>query len=113
MEKLVENNEEVQKYKQMVFEASPVIGTTHHFFKDEVYKNGALSGKMKRLIGIALGVKAGSLSCLINQTRHAVELGATKEEIMEVMAVAVAMGGTSRIEYAARVIKVLEELGKW
>jgi|LSQX01.2.fsa_nt_gb AhpD family alkylhydroperoxidase len=113
MEKLLENSAEIQKYKNMVFEASPVIGTTHQIFCDELYKDGVLSGKMKRIVGIAVAIRTGSLSCLVNQTKNAVELGATKEEIMEAAAVAIAMGGKSTIEYGARVIRVLEELEKW
>lgn len=109
----METNAEIQAYKQILFEASPVVGITHHLFKDEAYKDCALTGKMKRLIGIAIGVRTGSFSCLVNQTRHAVELGATKEEIIEAISVAIAMGGTSTLEHGAKVIRVLEELGKW
>ena len=113
MERLLTSNAEVQKYKDMVFKASPVVGATHQIFCDELYKDGVLSGKMKRLVGVAVAVRTGACSCLVNQTKNAVEVGATKEEIMEAASVAIAMGGKSTIEYGARVVKVLEELGKW
>ena len=113
MEKLLEINQDLQKYKNMVGQACPVVGSTHDMFMKEVYKDAALSRKMKRLIGIAIGVRTGSFSCMVNQTRRAVEAGATKEEIMESVSVAIAMGGTTTIEYGAKVVKVLEELGKW
>ena len=113
MDNLLEINRDLQKYKDMVGQVSPVIATTHDMFMEEVYKDATLSGKMKRLIGIAIGVNSGSFSCMVNQTRRAIEMEATKEEVMEAVSVAIAMGGTSTIAYGANVVKVLQELGKW
>jgi AhpD family alkylhydroperoxidase len=113
MEKLLEGDAEVRRYKDKVYEASPVIGAADQMYCNELYKDSALPGKMKRLVGIAVAVGTGSDSCLVNQTKCAVELGATKEEIMEVVSVAIVMGGKAALAYSARVVKVLEELGKW
>ena len=113
MDNLLELNKELQKYKEMVGQAVPVVATTHDMFMEEVFKDAALSSKMKRLIGVAVGVKSGSFSCMVNQTRRAVDVGATKEEVMEAVSVAIAMGGTSTIAHGANVVKVLQELGKW
>jgi alkylhydroperoxidase/carboxymuconolactone decarboxylase family protein YurZ len=113
VDNLLELNKELQKYKDMVGQAAPVVATTHDMFMQEVYKDAALSSKVKRLIGVAIGVRSGSFSCMVNQTRRAVEAGATKEEVMESVSVAIAMGGTSTIESGAKVAKVLQELGRW
>ncbi|GAI37165.1 unnamed protein product [marine sediment metagenome] len=43
----------------------------------------------------------------------AVEAGATKAEVLEAVSVAIAMGGTPAIGWSWRVVKILEELGKW
>lgn len=113
MENILEVNNDLQKYKKMVSEACPAISAARNIYTEEVYKDAALSAKMKRLIGVAISVKSGSFSPLVNQTRRAVDLGATKEEVMEAVAVAIAMGGISIVEHGANVVKVLEELGKW
>jgi alkylhydroperoxidase/carboxymuconolactone decarboxylase family protein YurZ len=45
--------------------------------KDEVYKDGALSVKIKRLMSLAIGLRAGCRSCILSQTMSALEAGAT------------------------------------
>lgn len=113
MDNLINVSDELQVYKDRIKEVVPVVGITHDMYNKEIFADGALTGKMKRLIGIAVGVKSSSFSCTVRQTKNAVNLGATKDEVMEAVSVAVAMGGTSALEYAGRVVKVLEELGKW
>jgi AhpD family alkylhydroperoxidase len=81
-------------------------------FRQAVYKDGALSQKMKRLIALACGLQAGCTRCIQGQTKDAVAAGATKEEILEAVAVAVVTGGTAVSAETWRVVKVLEELGK-
>jgi AhpD family alkylhydroperoxidase len=80
-------------------------------FRKEVYKDGALSQKVKRLIALAAGFQAGCTRCVQGQTRDALAAGATKEEILEAVAVAVVMGGTVVSAETWRVVKILEELG--
>ncbi|MFH1031219.1 MAG: carboxymuconolactone decarboxylase family protein [Chloroflexota bacterium] len=82
-------------------------------FRKEVYKDGALSHKTKRLIALALGLQSGCTRCIIGQTRDAIEAGATKVEVLEAASVAVVMGGTQVSAETWRVVKVLKELGKW
>ena len=65
--------------------------------KDEVYKGGALNVKIKRLISLAIGLRAGCRACILSQTMSALEAGATKDEILETIAVEVSMSGTTGI----------------
>jgi len=76
-----------------------------------VYKDGVLSLKVKRLIGLAIGCVSSSIPCILGQTRAAVAAGATKEEIMEALSVVLAMRGTSGYSQGWRVAELLEELG--
>ena len=41
------------------------------------------------------------------------EAGATKAEVLEAVSVAIYMGGSPAIGWSWKVVKVLEELGKW
>jgi len=96
------------KLEQELPAANAVLGA----IRGEVYKDGALSRKVKRLMALAVALRAGCTACIIGQTKSAVEAGASKAEVLEAVAVGIAMGGTPAIGWSWRVIKVLEELGK-
>jgi alkylhydroperoxidase/carboxymuconolactone decarboxylase family protein YurZ len=78
---------------------------------DIVYKDGALTCKVKRLIALGIALRARSVNCIVAQTT-ALEAGATKEEILETISVNVAMSGTTGIAESLKVLKLLDELGK-
>ena len=113
MESLLKFHEESQECRKALSEALPVVKKSHDNYRDEVYREAALSAKTKRLIGIAAAVRSADLFPMINCTIQAVKLGASKEEIMEAVSVAMAMGGNGAIEYGANVVKVLKEMGEW
>ena len=78
----------------------------------EVYKDGALSRKVKRLMALALALGVGRRNCILNQTMTALEDGATKDEVLETISVVVSMRGTTGVAESLRVVQLLDELGK-
>jgi AhpD family alkylhydroperoxidase len=74
-------------------------------------KPGVLSGKFKQIIGIALSVKAQCDRCIPYHVKNAVDLGATRQEILEGCEVAVTMGGGPALMYVENVMKALDDLG--
>ena len=105
------NNERkqlVEKFKQ----ALPDLIDAQSGVGNVAYKDGALTTKVKRLIGLAIALRVGCTNCILAQTMHALESGATKEELLETISVEVAMSGTTGIAESLRVIKLLDELGK-
>jgi AhpD family alkylhydroperoxidase len=76
----------------------------------EVYKDGALSCKVKCLMSLALALGAGCRNCVLGQTTFAMENGASKEEILETLSVVVSMRGTTGVAESLRVIQLLDEL---
>ena len=104
---------ETGKNRDKFDQGLPDIMNTYTAFRKGVYKDGALSHKVKRLIALAVGLQAGCTRCIIGQTKDAVEAGATKAEVLEAVSVAIVMGGTVVSAETWRVVKVLEELGKW
>lgn len=54
---------------------------------------GALSSKTKELIAAALAVANGCTDCITFHSKACVKLGATEEEFMEALGVAIYMGG--------------------
>ncbi|MCK4368626.1 MAG: carboxymuconolactone decarboxylase family protein [Dehalococcoidales bacterium] len=91
-------------------EAQPDIMAAYSAHRDEVYKAGALSHKIKRLIALGIALRAGCTACILFQTKMAVEAGATKDEITEAVSVAVAMAGSTALGWSWRVGRLLEEL---
>ena len=76
----------------------------------EVYKDGALDSKVKRLMSLAVGLGTGCRNCVLTQTMRALECGATREEILETLSVVMSMRGTTGVAESLRVIQLLDEL---
>jgi AhpD family alkylhydroperoxidase len=111
MENQLQYYTETGKYRDRFDQGLPAMAA-YASFRKAVYQDGALSTKVKRLIALACGLQAGCTRCIQGQTRDALAAGATKEEIMEAVGVAVVMGGTAVSAETWRVVKVLEELGQ-
>jgi len=79
---------------------------------NETYKDGALPGKVKRLMALAIALGAGCRNCVLGQSMYALEGGATKDEFLETISVVVSMRGTTGVAESLRVIHLLDELGK-
>lgn len=111
MESQVKLNEErlelLGKFKQHL----PDTFTATRGILDTVYQDGALSTKVKRLMSLAIALRACCTNCILAQTKRALEEGATKEEILETLGVNVAMSGTTGMAESLRVLKLLDELG--
>mgnify|MGYP001143082262 CR=1 FL=1 len=113
MENQIEYYDETAKYRDRFDLGLPEAMAAYSAFRKAVYRDGALSLKTKRLIALAAGFQAGCTRCIIGQTKDAVKAGATKAEILEAVAVAIVMGGTTVSAETWRVVKALEEMGKW
>jgi AhpD family alkylhydroperoxidase len=71
--------------------------------------SGVLDTKAKELIALAIGVSLRCDSCISFHTHDALGAGATKEEILEVLSVAVMMGGGPSVMYATHVVEAVEQ----
>jgi AhpD family alkylhydroperoxidase len=94
-----------EKYKKLM----PEIGDAYDVLPDEVFKDGKLSGKVKRLMALTGALVHGCPACILFQTEKALDLG---EEILESCAVAISLGGTMAAGETTRVVQILTELGK-
>lgn len=79
--------------------AEPLAGFSQ--LTKEAMKDGALDKKSKEFIAMALAVAARCDACLGFHAEALVKLGATRQELAEVLAVAVQMGGGPALMYAA------------
>ncbi len=69
------------------------------------FKEGVLDKKTKELIALALAVASRCDGCLGFHAQSLVKLGASKEEVAEVLGVAIYMGGGPSLMTAAEAFK--------
>jgi AhpD family alkylhydroperoxidase len=69
----------------------------------------ALDAKIKELIALAIAVAIRCDGCIAFHAEAAVKLGATREEVMETMGMAVYMGAGPSVMYAAQAIEAYDQ----
>jgi AhpD family alkylhydroperoxidase len=89
----------------------PDVGKAYDELSMEVYKDGVLPGKIKRLMALTGAIVHGCRACILFQTDQAMAAGATVEEILEACSVAVSLGGTMGAGETTRVVEFLDEKG--
>ena len=72
-------------------------------------KGGAVDAKTKELIAIAIAVAIRCDGCVAFHAQAAAKLGATREEIMEVMGMALYMGAGPSLMYAAQAVEAYDQ----
>jgi AhpD family alkylhydroperoxidase len=75
----------------------------------EALADGALSTKVKELMALAISISAGCEGCIAFHTHDALRAGATRQEIMETIAVAILMGGGPSMIYGAEAMDALDQ----
>ncbi len=73
------------------------------------YSDGALSKKTKELIAVAIGVYSDCESCMQWHIEQAVSVGATQEEVLEAIEVAIEFGAGRRTVSARFALDVMNE----
>lgn len=71
--------------------------------------DGALPAKTKELVALGISIVAKCEGCMTIHVQHALNAGATRTEIMEVVSVAIMMGGGPAVVYACQVLEALDE----
>lgn len=109
----------MQNYEELLKEAQENMGKLSKetpeqmqaFMKfKETTEKGKLDKKTISLIGIACSVMAHCEWCIALHVKEALDLGASKEEILESAWTAVLMGGGPSLMYSQCVLKAIEDL---
>jgi len=74
-----------------------------------VYPDGALDNKTKELIALAIGVTVRCDGCVAHHAMACLDKGATREEIVEAIAVAIHMGGGPSMVYGAEALEAYDQ----
>lgn len=67
-------------------------------------ETGRLDAKTRELISLAVAITTRCDGCIANHTKKAIELGTSREEIVEALGVAVAMNAGAALAYSGRVM---------
>ncbi|HQT64741.1 MAG: carboxymuconolactone decarboxylase [Acidocella sp. 20-57-95] len=70
----------------------------------------ALEAKTKELIALALGVAARCAPCIAYHAEAAAKLGASREQVLETMAMAIYMGAGPSVMYAAEALEAFDQM---
>lgn len=71
--------------------------------------DGALDRRTKELVALAISIAIRCDGCIAYHVRDALEAGATREEILEIIGVAILMGGGPSTVYGADARRALDE----
>jgi AhpD family alkylhydroperoxidase len=75
-------------------------------------KPEALDSKTKELIALAIGVAVRCDDCIAFHAKAAVEQGATREEILETLGMAIYMGAGPSVMYAAHAMQAYGQFAR-
>jgi len=75
-----------------------------------VKKDAALTFKEKEYVALGIAVATRCEPCILFHTEALVRLGATREEVSEVLATCIQMGGGPGLMYAGEALDVFDEL---
>ena len=90
-------------------EECPELAAAFVQMDQAAYVEGELERKYKELIGLGIAIAVRCEYCINIHVKQALEEGATREEILQVAAVAVAFGGSPAMAYVATtVMKALD-----
>ena len=72
-------------------------------------ENGALAAKVKEMMALAISIVVGCDGCIAYHVHDAVKAGATRQELLETIGVALLMGGGPGSIYAAHALDAIEQ----
>lgn len=109
----------MKDYKQVTSDIAEYIGHLRKLVPDAMTgfnqmskgatQTGALDEKTKELIALAIGVSTRCDGCIGFHSKALVRLGATREEVAEVLATCVYMGGGPSLMYAADALRAYDQ----
>ena len=73
-------------------------------------EDGALNRKTKEMMAVAISIAVGCEGCIAYHTHDAIQAGATREELVETIGVAILMGGGPASIYATYAMQAIEQL---
>lgn len=100
---------DISAYVGQLKQAAPDAMEGFYTLSQNATADGALDKKTKEFIALAIGVTQRCDGCIGFHAKALENLGATREEIAEVMAMCVYMGGGPALMYAADALRAFDQ----
>ena len=100
----------VDKRVGALFKAVPATMAPYSQLVKAASAEGALSNKVKELMAFSISIAIRCDDCIVFHLRAALNHGASREEVIEAISVAIEMGGGPSVVYGGRAFAALEEL---
>ncbi|MFA6619350.1 MAG: carboxymuconolactone decarboxylase family protein [Candidatus Neomarinimicrobiota bacterium] len=104
-EKLATLNEQMGAYGEASPKMMGAFMELHHIGGED----GALSAKHKELIALGIAIRIQCEGCIVAHVHDALKAGATHDEIVETIGVAVYMGGGPCLVYGSKALEALKD----
>lgn len=106
----VEELKEMNARFAALSKAAPEVFGAFRGLMTESSKEGALPAKLKELVAVAIAVHQGCGDCIVFHVSNAKKHGASRQELVEILGVAIEMGGGPGAVYAAKALSVFDAL---
>jgi AhpD family alkylhydroperoxidase len=100
---------DISQYTAELKKASPETMSSFYAMAKAATADGALDKKTKELIALAIGVTQRCDGCIGFHAKALKDLGATREEISDVLSMCVYMGGGPALMYAADALRAFDQ----
>jgi AhpD family alkylhydroperoxidase len=92
--------------------SAPEVAKAFSGLAESATAAGALSPRVKELIALAVGIAGRCDGCIGFHTTAAIRHGATREELLETIGVAIYMGGGPSYVYGAQALEAFDQLAR-
>jgi AhpD family alkylhydroperoxidase len=89
---------------QQIGQTAPDVVRGYRTIADGAAKVGKLDPKVRELISLAVAVTARCDGCIVTHVEAAVRNGATREEVIEALGVAITVNAGAALVYSARTL---------
>lgn len=100
---------DISQYAVELKKSSPETMNNFYAMAKAATADGALDRKTKEFIALAIGVTQRCDGCIGFHTKALKDLGATREEVSDVLSMCVYMGGGPALMYAADALRAFDQ----
>ncbi len=79
---------------------------------DAALEDKTLDPKTKELIALGISIAVKCVPCIVSHMSSLIELGVTRDEVVEAVGVAVFMGGGPSVAYGGKALSCYDEFSK-
>lgn len=105
----VELGRELDKGIVALARQAPEVMGAYRKVASAASKDGALDTKTKELMALAIGISTQCEGCIVFHMRNALKAGATKDEVIDTIGVAIEMGGGPAVVSGASALDVYDQ----